>query len=53
MRALSFILAFAADIVSGGMDGEMAAAENGRELQSLDAFSHILDRAARSKALFL
>ena len=52
MRTLSFVLAFAAGIVVGGIDGEKAAAQKGRDLQSLDAFSGIVDRA-RSKALFL
>ena len=53
MRTLSFVLAFAAGIVVGGIDGEKAAAQKGRDLQSFDAFSGIVDRAARSKALFL
>jgi hypothetical protein len=53
MRTLSFVLAFAAGIVVSGIDGEKAAAQKGRELQPLDAFSHIVDRVARSKALFL
>ena len=53
MRVALFILALGAAIAGGDLRSKNAAAQAQRELQSPGTFSSIVDRAARSKALFL
>jgi hypothetical protein len=51
MRTLSFVCVLAVGFLAPDVD-QGAAAQNVGELQSRDAFSGIVDRTARSKALF-